>query len=656
MLTSLTYFPVIVLITANIIVGVYVVDDYGESVDEENLYIYAENSLGAYSEISNGLQTKDYGPSNHRFYGPAYLIAGELLTQMIQSINNKWLEITSWHLVNFLSFQFGLFFFYSICKKLMNTRSAFGATILFSTQPLIWGQAFINSKDIPFLAFFLAAIGSGLSMVYWFKQYNNDDLNQKTQTKEIHKEELYRLIRQDWIVANVLSRKTFMGLITIFIGLVIVWILGVTVLIPVVIRNIYYADPSGFFGELFNGLFVNALNIPVNDYIQKGIKVYNRYLFILVVSTIILVTIISIKVLPMGTNWVWKHIARPFWGDVRFSLSSKNLLIAGVFLGLCSSVRVIGPVAGILVSIYFWLRLGRRAIPAIIAYFGVAMVVSYITWPFLWAAPISRYIESFFVMAEFPWDGKVLFNGVQYFSNELPRSYLPMLLTFQFTEPVLALFSIGLIVAINKVRVESADKKLMLLVFTWLFVPIILVVLLQPNLYNNFRQLLFIIPPIFIFCGLTLEVIFKRMKKKVLSIILLIIIILPGLFWTARLHPYEYVYYNSLVGGSAGAFRRYTLDYWATSLTDAARYINSIAPQGSRIVIWRGLHQVQNITRDDLIIKNYNKDSPNICKFDYAILLTRNFKDLLYPDNPVIYSVSRDGAVFAVVKELTNCN
>ena len=351
LLTSLTYFPVIVLITANIIVGVYVVDDYGESVDEENLYIYAENSLGAYSEISNGLQTKDYGPSNHRFYGPAYLIAGELLTQMIQSINNKWLEITSWHLVNFLSFQFGLFFFYSICKKLMNTRSAFGATILFSTQPLIWGQAFINSKDIPFLAFFLAAIGSGLSMVYWFKQYNNDDLNQKTQTKEIHKEELYRLIRQDWIVANVLSRKTFMGLITIFIGLVIVWILGVTVLIPVVIRNIYYADPSGFFGELFNGLFVNALNIPVNDYIQKGIKVYNRYLFILVVSTIILVTIISIKVLPMGTNWVWKHIARPFWGDVRFSLSSKNLLIAGVFLGLCSSVRVIGPVAGILVSI-----------------------------------------------------------------------------------------------------------------------------------------------------------------------------------------------------------------------------------------------------------------------------------------------------------------
>lgn len=93
-LTSLTYFPVIVLITANIIVGVYVVDDYGESVDEENLYIYAENSLGAYSEISNGLQTKDYGPSNHRFYGPAYLIAGELLAQMIQSIN-----ISGWKLL-----------------------------------------------------------------------------------------------------------------------------------------------------------------------------------------------------------------------------------------------------------------------------------------------------------------------------------------------------------------------------------------------------------------------------------------------------------------------------------------------------------------------------------------------------------------------------
>ena len=50
-------------------------------------------------------------------------------------------------------------------------------------------------------------------------------------------------------------------------------------------------------------------------------------------------------------------------------------------------------------------------------------------------------------------------------------------------------------------------------------------------------------------------------------------IITAGFLWDAvtliRLHPYEYLFYNSLVGGLEGASRRYDLDYWFSSMPEA---------------------------------------------------------------------------------------
>ena len=36
------------------------------------------------------------------------------------------------------------------------------------------------------------------------------------------------------------------------------------------------------------------------------------------------------------------------------------------------------------------------------------------------------------------------------------------------------------------------------------------------------------------------------------------------------LHPYEYVYFNQLIGGTRGAEERFETDYWATSYREAA--------------------------------------------------------------------------------------
>ena len=45
------YFPIITLICINLVIGAFVVKDYGESWDEKPRYRYAENSINAYKGI-----------------------------------------------------------------------------------------------------------------------------------------------------------------------------------------------------------------------------------------------------------------------------------------------------------------------------------------------------------------------------------------------------------------------------------------------------------------------------------------------------------------------------------------------------------------------------------------------------------------------------
>ena len=42
-----------------------------------------------------------------------------------------------------------------------------------------------------------------------------------------------------------------------------------------------------------------------------------------------------------------------------------------------------------------------------------------------------------------------------------------------------------------------------------------------------------------------------------------------------RLHPYEYLFHNPLVGGIEGASRRYDLDYWFSSMPEALNQLEA---------------------------------------------------------------------------------
>ena len=68
------------------------------------------------------------------------------------------------HFVYFLTFLVGIWAFYQLAMRWMSHAAAFGATLLYITQPLFWGHAFINPKDIPLLSLFTLSVYLGMKM------------------------------------------------------------------------------------------------------------------------------------------------------------------------------------------------------------------------------------------------------------------------------------------------------------------------------------------------------------------------------------------------------------------------------------------------------------------------------------------------------------
>ena len=101
------------------------------------------------------------------------------------------------------------------------------------------------------------------------------------------------------------------------------------------------------------------------------------------------------------------------------------LVPAAIILGLTVSIRVIGPFAGLLVLIYAIIKFPRKILTTLPYYALITVIVTYLTWPYLWKAPISNFLNSIKVMSAFPNIVPVLFMGKVYSSDQMPHQIFP---------------------------------------------------------------------------------------------------------------------------------------------------------------------------------------------------------------------------------------
>ncbi len=533
-----------ILLAINILIGLFIFRNYGYSWDEPLFYDYGDALGYAYSPrewfSGNFDLARSYGSSgdDHKTRGPAYLLLARGPVYLLEQLGLD--QASAWHLINFLFFQVGVYFLYRLASRWMKPSAALAASALFSWQPLLWGHAFINPKDPPFLVFFIAAVCLGFEMV--------DDLADKT----------------------------------------------------------------------------------ISD--------------------------------------------RP-----KFS----SVFIPAIVLGITTSIRVLGPLAGLLVLAYALWMFGRGFpgyIPQLALYAMIAILAMFATWPFLWENPLANFIEVFRLMSDNPTNLSVLFGGEVFRAGELPRRYMPFMLETTLSEAVWPLFLFGIVVGyfqlFRQTRIldhdfqaanpanswasfrssldlgETRNKLVSLtLVLFWFGILLAYVLLRRPAMYDGMRHFLFILPPVFIFIGFAFEFLIDHLPSW-LCAGLILLVLAPGVLGIARLHPYEYTYYNAVIGGTDGAFRQYETDYWLTCYKEAVEMLERTSDTSINLYVHREAYIADYYADGTITVQELRGALDQVQPGDYVLVNTRTNEDRrVFKDAPSVIEVRRGEAIFCQIKQ-----
>ncbi len=507
--------PVFLLLAILLAIGFLSFRDYGFTWDEPLFYKYA-NALGYAYTPANWISghfdlNQSYGPSadDHKNRGPAYLLLAREPVYLVEHFNID--SDAAWHLINFLTFLLGVYFVYMLCERYIQPWAAFAASALFAAQPLMWGHAFINPKDMPFLVFLTGSIFLGFRMV-------------------------------DQLVSS------------------------------------------------------------------KGQS--NRQ-------------------------------------------TAVHTLLPALFLGVATSNRILGPLAGLLVIIYYLsLHPSWRNAIWILLYAILSIAIMFATWPYLWESP-SRFFQVFQFMSDNPTVLPVLFGDQVYRAYDLPRRYLPFFLIFTLTEFVWPFFILGCFAVFRKLKNDFNKLIQVLLIILWFVIPFAYAVISQPPMYDGMRHFLFILPPIFIISGFAFDFLFKLINLRWIKIFLIMIPLIPGVYGISQLHPYEYTYYNSFIGGTAGAFRHYETDYWLTCYKEAVNQFNLKKEQPVKLYVHREAEVAQPYAAKNVTVLDERGAENQIQPGDYILINTRTNEDRkTFRDAPTVLDVGRAGATFCVIKEI----
>lgn len=356
-----------------------------------------------------------------------------------------------------------------------------------------------------------------------------------------------------------------------------------------------------------------------------------------------------------------------------------TVALCGIGIGLSVGARVLGGFAVLNAFLPLFLIVAVRAraggfksalgecgtfllafIPAAV----LAYLIMGLVWPWSVTAPANpfRAVEYFSKFFEKPW--RELFDGQLIPVTDMPRRYVPTLFALQLPELMLLLGLGGTAGALaaalhagDRSAANAGRRAALLAAVLGVALPILIMVVTRPFIYNGVRHLLFVLPPFALLGGLAAAWIAHHLRHYGTAAVAA-----GGLVFTAgivapvvdmvRLHPYEYTDYNHLAGGVAGAQKNFMLDYWGLSLTQASQQLlatlaarRETPPHGQWTVAVCGPHPPVAVALGPQFTTTWDPKGA-----DFAMQLGVFYCAKL--NAPELFEIVRDGVAYARVYDI----
>lgn len=265
-----------------------------------------------------------------------------------------------------------------------------------------------------------------------------------------------------------------------------------------------------------------------------------------------------------------------------------DVIALGLLAGAALGIRVLG----LLVPIYAafalvlygprpWplsrprLQFVLRSAAALLPACAIAYLVMIAAWPWAAQAPLNP-LRALFAFSEYHYTIRTLLSGKIYDMASVPRYYVPLYFLIRVPLATLVGAALALVFASWPSRAPAARRlpraDIALIALTAIF-PIACEVITHGPADTGLRHFIFALAPLSVLAGLGLDAALDALTRRNRAFGLAAMAAIAGLYlWygstLVRLHPYEYVYYNALVGGAEGASRRYDMDYWVNSMPE----------------------------------------------------------------------------------------
>ncbi len=289
---------------------------------------------------------------------------------------------------------------------------------------------------------------------------------------------------------------------------------------------------------------------------------------------------------------------------------------------------------------------------------GYAIMIA--AWPWSALAPLNP-VRGLIDFGAFHYQIHTLLGGHVYDMGDVPRWYVPAYLMIKLPLIMLAGAAVALLFILGPARAASplpgrrGETALLAIVA---FFPVICEVIDRGPAFTGLRHFLFVVPVFAVLAGIGFDWLLVRCAARHRWLANGAPRRLPSaLAWNAselvRLHPYQYLFYNPLVGGLEGASGRYDTDYWVNIMPEAvddleayvakldkkgsAAHLYTVAVCGERLPFEKEANPRLQWTEDWTKAEFYI--APTHMNCDRAL------------DGKVIATISRLGARIGVVKD-----